>query len=129
MCKFFVLAQVFVLSLFLSQSAIAQCSDSYGKSATYYDYSGRLGSYGIASGATFCQDGVKYAQAEALEIVKMSPGPNAIRIHETHYDQYGNVMYEGYAEIQFGFGGSVVKEEAIRGKKKYAFFTSWPSGR
>jgi len=129
MFKFFVLAQVLVLSSFLSQSAIAQCSDSYGKSAIYYDYSGQLGVYGIASGATFCQDGVKYAEAEALEIVKMDPGPNAIRIRETHYDKYGSVMYEGYVEIRFGFGGSVVKEEAIRGKKKYAFFTSWPSGR
>jgi len=68
-----------------------------------YDYDGTLGIFGIADSARAYLGSDLIGKAEALEIVDKEPGPNAIRIRETHYSPSGKDIYKGYLEIQFGF--------------------------
>jgi len=99
-----------------------------------YGYAGKLGRYGIADTAVALYSGkgytdLKIGTAEALEIIPKSPGPHHIKIKETHYNPDGSVMHEGYLEFKFGYGGgTLIKEEHIKGTKLNHIFGGWPAG-
>ena len=93
-----------------------------------YGYGGKFGPFGIADTAKAYLNNDLIAKARAIEIIQKNPGPNVIKIKETHYSN-GSTIYTGYLYIRFGFrGGSVVREESISGKKRFSVFGGWPAG-
>jgi len=122
-----VLLYVLFFIMFLASAAQAE------NLSIKYAYDGKYGKYGIADTATAYYTGqgkdIKIGTARALKIIKMNPGPNHLRVEETHYYADGPIMYQGLLEFKFALGGAIlVKEERISGKKRNTLFTSWPSG-
>lgn len=116
------------ISLFLFLFLFASVAQA-GQLVINYGYEGKHGKYGIADTAIARLDGMKIADAQALEIVKRNPGPNSIKVRETHYNSSGSIVYQGYIEFQFtGMGAENIGESAISGIKRYNIFRSWPEG-
>lgn len=92
-----------------------------------YGYEGKHGAYGIADTASAKLDGVKIADAKALEIIKKNKGANSIKVRETQYNASGRIIYQGYIEFQFtGMDAEKIGESVISGTKRYNVFRTWP---
>jgi hypothetical protein len=124
---------VFVLVILLSgKIVLAECEDSIGdmRLAINYDYSDprhpTWGPSGIPSEAFACWNGHLLAKAQGVEIDQTCGTPNCIRVVEEHFSTDGVSIYKGELLIQFGAMGGIQREAALRGRKNYNFFTSWP---
>ncbi len=107
-----------------------------GQWATKYTYYGELSEvYDIPNTATVYYTGegfreLKVGYAEAIEIIEKDPGPNLLRIKETHYNSDGSIIYEGYLDFSPGLNYcTIVGEKKIRGKKRNQMFDRWPCRR
>jgi hypothetical protein len=119
------------LLVVFASAVLSLCSTNVnaGTLKIEYQYGSKFGFFDIADSARAYLNGDLVAKAEAIEIIKKTPGPNSIKIRETQYSPSGAEVYEGYIEIQFGFGGGrKISEDSISGSKRYNIFTSWPAG-
>ena len=97
-----------------------------------YDYSGKLGIYGIADKAqAYDENGILVGEAQCLgieEIPGAEVGANLI-VEETQYerDGSGKVVYKGKI-VFYTQTGQVTSEETIQGSKRYNIFNGWPMG-
>lgn len=97
-------------------------------SSIEYNYSGLLGLVGSPSSAKALNGKRLVAEAVVDFDGRLEPGSlKTIRVHETHYDINGKVVYKGVIKFDASFGGyKVMDEDAIVGRRPLRVFTSWP---
>ncbi len=95
-----------------------------------YDYAGKWALIDIANKAHAYAGRKLIAEAEVIDIIESKDsGPNLLDVLERHYDNNGEVYYEGKITFRFAFGGATVEKlTPIRGKRIHSIFSTWPSG-
>ena len=95
-----------------------------------YDYTGKWALLDIASKAHAFSGYRLVADAEVIDIIESGDSrPNLLDVLERHYNDTGEVYYEGKITFRFAFGGATVEKSLpIRGKRIHSVFDTWPSG-